>query len=146
MDAAPPRRLCGGAGSPPRVVVAAVLVRAGRLLAARRSAPSSTAGRWELPGGKVEPGEEEAAALVRECREELGVEVVAGARVGEAVPLGPGLVLRARAARLVAGTPAPLADHDELRWLAADELSSVDWLPADVALLDACRRLLLAPR
>lgn len=54
-------------------VVCAAILDGGWLLAARRTGPPALAGGWELPGGKVEPGEEELAALVRECREELGI-------------------------------------------------------------------------
>ena len=56
------------------VVVAAAIVRDGRVLAARRTQPANVAGRWELPGGKVDPGETPEQALVRELREELGIE------------------------------------------------------------------------
>ncbi|HEU4568045.1 MAG TPA: (deoxy)nucleoside triphosphate pyrophosphohydrolase [Marmoricola sp.] len=116
----------------PRVVVGAALLDGDRLLAARRSAPAHLAGRWELPGGKVEPGESDEAALVRECHEELGVQVELGQRVGGDFPLGPGLVLRVWTARATAGEPRPLQDHDELRWLPAEEWWAVDWLPGDV--------------
>lgn len=64
-----------------RVVVAGALYDGGRLLAARRSAPVELAGRWELPGGKLEPGELPEEALVRELREELGVETEPLARI-----------------------------------------------------------------
>lgn len=121
-------------------VVAAAIVRDGRLLAAQRSAPHRLAGGWEFPGGKVEAGEDEAAAVVRECDEELGVQVAVDGRLGEAV--GGGIRLVLFGARLVAGEPAPLEDHDELRWLAADDLEDVDWLPIDVALLPDARRYL----
>ena len=121
----------------------AALVRDGRLLAARRSAPADVAGRWELPGGKVDPGESESAALVRECREELGVEVVAGEGVGPEVPLKDGYVLRARLARLAGGEPAPLEDHDALRWLGPEELDEVDWLDADRPVVAVVRERLL---
>jgi 8-oxo-dGTP diphosphatase len=110
-----------------RVVVGAVLRDGdGRVLAARRSAPPG----WELPGGKVEPGETEPAALIRELREELGVAVEVGARVGPDVPILPNLLLRAWTAVLTDGEPAAL-EHAELRWLAPEELDSVAWLPAD---------------
>jgi len=116
------------------VVVAGAVVRAGRLLAARRSAPPDLAGRWELPGGKVEPGESPERALVRELREELGVEARATERVPGEWPLKPGYVLVVWAARLLPGSaePAPLEDHDELRWLTPEEIWDVDWLDQDV--------------
>jgi 8-oxo-dGTP diphosphatase len=110
-----------------RVVVGALLRDAGgRVLAARRERPAG----WELPGGKVEPGETEPAALVRELREELGVTVEVGDRIGPEVPIGPHLLLHAWTAVLADGEPAAL-EHAELRWLAMDELDTVAWLPAD---------------
>lgn len=120
-----------------RVVVAAAIVRDGALLAARRSAPPELAGRWELPGGKVEPGETDTDALARECMEELGVGVLVGAQVGADQPLGPGLILRVRHARIVQGEPCALQDHDELRWLEPGTWHSVDWLPADLPAVSA---------
>ena len=117
------------------VVVGAAIVRAGRVLAARRSAPAAVAGRWEFPGGKVEPGESETDALVRECREELGVEIRVGELLGTVAQ--DSFVLRVYRAALLAGEPLPLQDHDELRWLAADEAPAVAWLPADLPLLPA---------
>ena len=124
------------------MVGAALLDGEGRVLAAQRAAPPELAGRWEFPGGKVEPGESETAALVRECREELGVEVELDARLGEDLPveLG-GAVLRVWTGRIVAGTPAA-TEHAALRWLDPAELDEVDWLPADRPLLDALRPLL----
>jgi 8-oxo-dGTP diphosphatase len=114
------------------VIVAAVLVVDGRVLACERSRPPETAGRWEFPGGKVEPGETDEAALVRECVEELGVRIEVGARVGPDVPMSGGRArLRAFAVRLLDGVmPRPL-EHAALRWLGRDELDSVPWLPAD---------------
>ncbi|WP_320777256.1 (deoxy)nucleoside triphosphate pyrophosphohydrolase [Streptomyces sp. CRN 30] len=116
----------------PIVVVGAALLDGGRLLAARRSAPPELAGRWELPGGKVEPGETPEQALVRELREELGVEARPAERVPGEWPLKASLVLWVWTAHLLAGEPRPLEDHDELRWLTPDEVWDVDWLEQDV--------------
>ena len=120
-----------GPGSP-RVIVAAVIVMHGRVLACERSAPPEVAGRWEFPGGKVEPGETDAQALARECAEELGVRVEVGARVGSDVPLAHGrAVLRVFAVSVLDGDePRPL-EHTSMRWLGPGELQSVPWLPAD---------------
>ena len=117
------------------VVVAAALYDGDRLLAARRSAPPELAGRWELPGGKVEKGEAPEKALVRELREELGVEAETLDRVPGEWPLKPPYVLQAWRARLLPGSAQPkaLQDHDELRWLTPPEIWDVDWLDQDVA-------------
>ncbi|MGW2523678.1 (deoxy)nucleoside triphosphate pyrophosphohydrolase [Streptomyces sp. NPDC001617] len=117
------------------VVVGAALLDDDHLLAARRNAPPALAGRWELPGGKVEPGETPEVALVRELREELGVEAEVLERVPGEWPLKPPYVLQVWSARLLPGSPAPkpLQDHDDLRWLRTpDELWDVDWLDQDV--------------
>ncbi|MET9258301.1 (deoxy)nucleoside triphosphate pyrophosphohydrolase [Streptomyces sp. NPDC003717] len=119
---------------PERIVVGAALIDGGRLLAARRSAPPELAGRWELPGGKVEAGERPEAALVRELREELGVDAEAGERVPGRWPLRDPFVLHVWTARLRPGSaaPEPLQDHDALRWLTAAEIWDVPWLDQDV--------------
>ncbi|MGV9887377.1 (deoxy)nucleoside triphosphate pyrophosphohydrolase [Streptomyces sp. NPDC003395] len=116
------------------VVVGAALLDGGRLLAARRSAPPELAGRWELPGGKVEKGETPEAALVRELREELGVTAEPLARVPGEWPLPDPYVLQVWTARLLPGSPSPrpLQDHDALRWLTPENLWQVDWLDQDV--------------
>ena len=127
------------------VVVGAAIVCDARVLAAQRAEPPRLAGYWEFPGGKVEPGEGEVAALVRECREELGVEVAVGPRLGGDVPLPGGTAtLRVFTAQVVAGTPTAL-EHRALRWLAAGEVDAVDWLPTNAPLLPALRALLDRP-
>jgi 8-oxo-dGTP diphosphatase len=127
----------------PVVVVGAAIVRAGALLAQQRAYPAEAAGLWELPGGRVEPGESETVALHRECVEELGVRVLVGERVGHDVPLRADKVLRIFAARLTEGEPEPRAvEHRAVRWVGAEELAAVDWLPADRVLVPALHELL----
>jgi 8-oxo-dGTP diphosphatase len=113
-----------------QIVVGAAIVRDGRVLAARRTAPASAAGRWEFPGGKVEPGETEADSLVREVEEELGLRIRVGQWLAGAEQIGDHYLLKVALAVVEVGEPAP-TEHDEVRWLAADELGSVDWLEAD---------------
>ncbi|WP_211191713.1 (deoxy)nucleoside triphosphate pyrophosphohydrolase [Actinoplanes sp. TBRC 11911] len=115
-----------------KVIVAAVIITDGRVLACERASPPEVAGRWEFPGGKVEAGETDQQALARECFEELGVRVAVGERVGPDVPLAHGrAVLRVYAVRLLEGDVPQALEHSAMRWLSADELDSVPWLPAD---------------
>ncbi|WP_432926162.1 (deoxy)nucleoside triphosphate pyrophosphohydrolase [Microbispora sp. CA-135349] len=124
-----------------RLVVGAAIVGDGRLLAAQRSGPPELRGGWEFPGGKVDPGEDERAALVRECAEELGVEVVLGTRVGGDWPLANGYVMHVWLAAVVEGVPRPL-EHLALRWLEPHELYDVPWLAADLPVVAAIEKLL----
>ena len=132
-----------------REVVGVALLDAGRVLAARRALPAHLAGLWELPGGKVEPGEDPSSTAVREIAEELGCRIaVTGWLEGESViqasPDTGALSLRVATARLVDGDPVP-AEHDAVRWLRADQLGEVTWAEADVPFLAAVRDLLDAP-
>ncbi len=105
------------------------------MLAAQRTRPPALAGRWELPGGRVEPGESEAAAVVRECREELGTDVLVGGRLGTDLRIDAG-VLRVHVARLAPGAPEPRpVEHSGLRWVTAAEVRAVDWVDADRAVV-----------
>jgi 8-oxo-dGTP diphosphatase len=129
------------AGRP--VVVGAAIVHRGRLLGQCRSYPARDAGRWELPGGRVEIAEQERDAVVRECREELAVEVTPGSRIGTDIPLPNGMVLRVYAAELVDPCAAPRAvEHREVRWFGPDELGGLDWLEADRLMVHSLRDLL----
>lgn len=119
-------------------VVGAAIVRDGRVLAARRTFPAAAAGRWELPGGKVEPGETPEAALVREIAEELGCTIVVTGWLPGEVRISDRHVLSIALAEVVDGEPVP-HEHDEVRWLAADDLASVDWLEPDRPFLEHLR-------
>jgi 8-oxo-dGTP diphosphatase len=137
--------------SPVREVVGAAIVdhllHPRRLLAARRTEPPALAGGWEFPGGKVDPGETAEQALHREVHEELGVTIELGERLpgpleGGRWPLGESFAMTLWLATVTDGEPAPLEDHDELRWLGAAELYAVPWLPADLPIVDLLARRL----
>lgn len=120
------------------IVVAGAIISGATVLVAQRDRPPELAGRWELPGGKVAPGESERAALARELAEELGLrvsDVAVGHRLGDDVTLNDTTTLRAYRVRLLRGEPHP-HDHRALRWVTAAELRDIDWVPADRAWLD----------
>ena len=112
-----------------QIVVAGALITRGALLVAQRRRPPELAGLWELPGGKVAPGETESQALARELREELGVEVDVGERLGDDVPSGA-VLLRAYQVSMTGGELHP-HDHTALRWVRGAELDELPWVPAD---------------
>ena len=119
---------------PNQIVVAGALIAGSTLLVAQRERPPELAGLWELPGGKVAAGESDAAGLARELHEELGVDVTVGARLGRDVALNETTTLRAYRVIQIGGVLRP-NDHRTLRWVTADELASLPWVPADRAWL-----------
>jgi 8-oxo-dGTP diphosphatase len=126
---------------PNQIVVAGAIIAESRVLVAQRLRPPELAGRWELPGGKVAPGETEPEALARELAEELGIEVVVCDRLGDDIALNATTTLRAYQVNLIRGEPHP-HDHGALRWVTAAQLHEVDWVPADRDWLPALARML----
>ena len=129
-----------------RVVVgAAILDReppGARVLVVQRAGPPALAGLWEFPGGKVEPGETEVEALVRECHEELGLVLTVRDRIGgDARTVDGSMTLRVYLASVESGELA-LSEHAASRWLGGAELGSVPWIPTDLPVVDALRRIL----
>lgn len=112
-------------------VVAAVIRSNGRIFATQRGYGEFKDG-WEFPGGKIEAGETPQQALVREIKEELDTEIKVGELI-DTVEYGyPGFHLSMDCfwAEIISGSLV-LKEHEAAKWLAADELDTMDWLPAD---------------
>ncbi|MCB2187495.1 MAG: NUDIX domain-containing protein [Deltaproteobacteria bacterium] len=114
-------------------VTCAVILSAGRLLLARRA----DTGLWEMPGGKVQPGEGLREGLAREIAEELGTRVAVGPCLGSVEePRPPGtLALHAFLCRLAGPAPRAL-EHLELTWAAPEDLAGLELCPADRRLVE----------
>lgn len=126
------------------VVAGALFDTNGRILIAQRPAGKPFAGSWEFPGGKLNPGEIHYDALVRELREELGIEVQAASHLVSYEYAYPRLFVRLalwRVTRFI-GEPQPL-DMQALRWSRLDELDSVNLLAADLPMVTALREAAL---
>jgi len=112
-------------------VAAAVIGRGGMTFATQRGYGEFKDG-WEFPGGKIEPGETPQQALRREIEEELGIEIVVGDLIDTVEYDYPEFHLRLHCFRAeIADGTIELREHEAARWLSAEELESVDWLPAD---------------
>jgi 8-oxo-dGTP diphosphatase len=124
------------------VVAAALYDSRGRVLIAQRPQGKHQGGRWEFPGGKVAPGESESAALVRELREELGIEVGASRPLMRLQHVYPdrSVELSMWIVERFEGTPQGL-DGQELRWVAPCDLGREDLLEADRPFIEALRNL-----
>ena len=123
-------------------VVAALLVRPGPLfLAQRRPMGAARGGLWEFPGGKVEPGESEPAALAREIREELGCEIEVHERLATTSHAYPDLELELALYRCTLREGEPAAREGQLlRWGDANELAALSFAEADLPFLPLLRR------
>ena len=117
-------------------VVAAVILKDGKVFATRRGY-GEWKGWWEFPGGKIEAGETPQAALVREIREELDAEISVGNLLDTVEWDYPDfhLTMHCYLCALLSES-IHLNEHEAAAWLTTDTLRSVNWLPADVALLD----------
>ena len=121
-------------------VVAALIWDGGRFMICQRPAHKARGLLWEFVGGKVEPGETKPAALVRECREELDVEVAPGAVFMEVTHDYPDLLVHLTlfSAFIRAGTPKKL-EHNDIRWITQAEIPQYDFCPADEEILRRIR-------
>ena len=123
-------------------VVAALIWDRNRFLACQRPAHKARGLLWEFVGGKVEPGETKEEALIRECREELDIEVMPESVFMELVHEYPDLTVRLTLfnAKILAGTPKML-EHNDLRWMMTQEIDNYDFCPADVEILEKLKTI-----
>lgn len=122
-------------------VVAAIITHNGRVFATQRGYGEFKDG-WEFPGGKMEPGETPPQALVREIREELDTEIAVGDLVETVEYDYPEfhLTMHCFLCTIRSGDLV-LKEHEAARWLTREELDDVDWLPADVKVVETLKRL-----
>lgn len=118
-------------------VVAAIIRKGDKIFATQRGYGDFKDG-WEFPGGKVEPGESSKEALVREIREELDADINVGDLLTTVEYDYPQFHLSMDCfwATLVEGSEMKLLEHEAAKWLTRDQLDSVEWLPADTAVID----------
>ena len=118
-------------------VVAALVVEDGKFMICQRPAHKARGLLWEFVGGKVEPGETRAEALVRECREELGVTVAPGAVYMEVDHVYPDITIHLTLFRaaIVSGRPQKL-EHADIRFIAPSDIPLYAFCPADAAILE----------
>lgn len=118
-------------------VAAAVAVKDGLVLVAKRAPGEKLAGFWEFPGGKLEPGETAQQCIVREIKEELGVVAVAGSVIAESIYAYAGGVIELIAVEVVLlDETLCLSVHDEFKWVLPDELLKLELAPADIPIAE----------
>ena len=120
-------------------VVAAIIKKGDTILATQRGYGDLKDG-WEFPGGKIEPGEAYEAALIREIKEELDVDIVVNEHVITIDYKGYekfDLTMHCYLCSLANDSNITLVEHEAAKWLSKDSLYSVDWLPADIDAVDA---------
>jgi len=118
-------------------VVAALIENGDRFLICQRPVNKARGLLWEFAGGKIETGETPQQALLRECREELGIEVTVCEQFAEVIHAYPDLTVQLTVfrARMKQGEPQRL-EHEEIRWITAEEIDAFDFCPADDEILN----------
>ena len=121
--------------------MAALVVENGKFMICQRPQNKARGLLWEFVGGKVEPGETKAQALVRECREELGVTVIPGDVFMEVDHVYPDITIHLTLfrARIAAGRPQKL-EHEDIRFIAPEEIPQYAFCPADASILEQIKK------
>lgn len=123
-------------------VVAALIWDKEKFMICQRPAHKARALLWEFVGGKVEPGETKAQALIRECREELAVTISVGDVFMDVVHEYPDITIRLTLfnATIAEGVPQKL-EHNDIRWITVEEIDQYDFCPADTEILLRLKQL-----
>lgn len=119
-------------------VVGAVIINDhDEILGALRSKEMTLPGYWEFPGGKIEPGEDHQAALVREIKEELLCDIEVGEFIADIVHEYPNVKVRliTYKAKIISGDPVA-AEHEKLDWIAPKDIRNLQWAPADIPTIE----------
>lgn len=118
-------------------VVAALVWEGDKFMICQRPAHKARGLLWEFVGGKVEPGESKEAALIRECREELGVTISVGEVFLDVLHEYPDLTVHLTLfhAAIAAGVPQKL-EHEDIQWISVSQIPDYDFCPADVEILE----------
>jgi 8-oxo-dGTP diphosphatase len=121
----------------PLKVLAAVIIKRGRILIARRKSTDRFGGQWEFPGGKLEAGETPKDGLARELKEEFGIEAGVGRFLGSVRSASPGFAILLGAYEVIhLSGEFELREHDEIRWVRPSEIAGFELTEPDLRLLD----------
>ena len=123
-------------------VVAALIWDEDKFMICQRPANKARGLLWEFVGGKVEPGETKPQALIRECREELGITVTVGDVFMELIHEYPDIKIKLTLfnVTIAEGVPQKL-EHNDIRWIRVDEIPEYEFCPADTEILDRLSRI-----
>ena len=120
-------------------VVAALIWRGNRFMICQRPAHKARGLLWEFVGGKVEPGETKQEALARECREELNAQVTAGEVFMQLVHQYPDITVELTLFHATIEGEPQMLEHNDIRWIAVEEIDEYDFCPADTEILAALK-------
>jgi len=118
-------------------IVAAIFSEQNKVLAMKRAAHKPAAGKWEFPGGKIEPGETPEQAIKREIREELNIEITRLTHFDNSKTVTTEWEVELDCFLVESDSmPTESTDHDEMRWVEIDHLHNLDWLEADIKVIE----------